>query len=352
MNREEWVRAVWAGQGGWAGVLARGVLLPAEGLFRAGVWWRNRRYDAGALPAARAPVPVISVGNLSVGGTGKTPLSGWLVGELAARGHSPALVARGYGSDELRLHERWNPSAPVVAHGRRIVAAREAAERGCDVVVLDDGFQHRRLARTLDLVLVSAEQGLPGPLLPRGPFREPRSALRRAHGVIVTRKSAPAARAEEITAQVREAAPEAVVSRVHLAPGALEPLGAGRPGGEAPGATGTEAGVPPAPSGPVVVATGVAQPGTVRAALEAQGSLVEEARDFPDHYEFTEADATALAEWARGRPLVVTEKDAVKLERFDCLTRGEVFVLKQDIRWEEGREALERLVRAAAGERP
>ena len=190
------VRAWWRGEGGlWGGlasVLAAGPAL----LFGAVVRVRNALYDRGWLPARRAPLPVVSVGNLTVGGTGKTPVAAWIVRRLSERGHRPALVSRGYGRDELALHGRWNPAVPVVASPDRAGAAREAARRGADVAVLDDGFQHRRLARDADVVLLAAEERFPGRMLPAGPYREPSRALRRADLIVVTRKAAPESAAE------------------------------------------------------------------------------------------------------------------------------------------------------------
>ena len=167
-----WVMDWWAGKGGALGSLLRVATIPVEMGFRmvSGVW--GRLYDAGVMPLQRAPVPVISVGNLTVGGSGKTPLSAWLLKGLQARGERPALVARGYGEDEILLHRRWAPDALVIAEADRAYGAWKAARKGATIVVLDDGFQHRRLARELDIVLVATSTPWKVRLLPRGPFRE------------------------------------------------------------------------------------------------------------------------------------------------------------------------------------
>ena len=170
---QEWVLGWWAGEGGTMGGLLRFAAIPLELGYRlaTGVW--GRMYDGGVLPLQRAPVPVISVGNLTVGGSGKTPLACWLMRGLRDRGEKPALVARGYGEDEILLHKRWNPDIPIIAEEDRAYGAWKAARKGATVVVLDDGFQHRRLARELDIVLVAASTPRIARLLPRGPFREP-----------------------------------------------------------------------------------------------------------------------------------------------------------------------------------
>lgn len=349
MTAQTWIRSMWEGEAGAAGAAARTLLLPAEGLFRLGVLLRERRYRSGSPRIRRAAIPVVSVGNLSVGGTGKTPVASWVLRRLQEAGASPALVARGYGRDELLLHQRWTPGIPVVADADRWAGVAAAAARGADVAVLDDGFQHRRLARELDLVLVSAEEGLPGALLPRGPFREPASALARAHAVIVTRKEASVARARELARDIGVAAPGIPVARLRIRAAAVRPLLPGR--GEAgPGTTG-EGGTLPLVAGPVLVATAVARPASVAAAAEALGMAVAETVAYPDHHEFTPVEVAALVERAAGRPVVVTEKDAVKLASVPEAHGGDFRVLEQELEWEEGRDALEGLVLRVFGRR-
>ncbi len=188
VNLRDWVVDWWGGGGGAAGWLLRILTLPLEFGFRRGSGFRNRLFDRGILPLQRAPVPVISVGNLTVGGSGKTPFSAWLAKELRSRGQKPALLARGYGEDEMILHRKWNPDCLVMAEEDRAYGAWKAAKKGSSVVVLDDGFQHRRLARDLDIVLVASSTPDKVRLLPRGPFREALSAIGRAGIVVLTQK--------------------------------------------------------------------------------------------------------------------------------------------------------------------
>lgn len=159
---------------------------------------RSRRFDRGR-GVIELDRPVISVGNLSVGGTGKTPMVGWLVGLLRNMGHWPCVAMRGYGppqrrgreSDEAREHLAKFDDLPLVAQPRRIdglieLFATENGER-VDCVVLDDGFQHRQIARDLDIVLVDATRSpFEDALLPRGWLREPPSSLARAHVAVIT----------------------------------------------------------------------------------------------------------------------------------------------------------------------
>lgn len=318
-----WVRGMWRGEAGALGRLARTALLPAEGLFRAGGALRRTGYDHGVLPARPGAIPVVSVGNLSVGGTGKTPVASWMVRELLERGERPALVARGYGRDEMLLHRRWTPSVPVVADPDRREGVREAARRGATVAVLDDGFQHRRLDREVDLVLLALEDGWPGPLLPRGPFREPLGALARAQGLVVTRKSGTEEAARGFARELKQRFPGAVVRTVHLAPGELRPLHGARDDH------------PSTNIGPVTVATAVAQPESVRASVRAAGHEVRLLEAFPDHHEFTSVDLERLLERSEGESIVVTEKDAVKLIDLPGTSDVPIFVLNQVLVWGE-----------------
>src|SRR5436309_1283897 len=141
-------------------IVARGArlaLAPPAWLYSSIVRVRGALFDRDVLHAHRSAVPVLSIGNLSVGGTGKTPLAAWAAARLRAAGARPAVLLRGYGGDEPLVHAVLNPEVPVIVDPDRVAAARKALDAGADCAILDDGFQHRRLARIADWVLVSAE---------------------------------------------------------------------------------------------------------------------------------------------------------------------------------------------------
>jgi tetraacyldisaccharide 4'-kinase len=256
-------------------------------------------YDRGVLPLQRAPVPVISVGNLTVGGSGKTPLAAWLVRGLLERGQRPALVARGYGEDEMALHRRWNPESLVLAEEDRAYGAWKAARKGATVVVLDDGFQHRRLGRELDLVLVALSTPAEVRLLPRGPFREPLEALQRAGLVVLTQKG-------------REASSDALEAR-------LEPYLAEPPVKVAfvPDRWTTLDGDPSeAPDGEYLALCGIGDPDGFAAVLREETGRSGELVAYPDHHAYGWADLQEIQYRIGDRTLVTTEKDAVKLASF------------------------------------
>ncbi len=323
-DRRPWSHRWLHGGGGAPGALLRSALLPAEWVYRLAAGARGVAYDHGMLAVVSAGVPVVSVGNLAVGGSGKTPFTRWLVDRLLARARRPAVLHGGYAEDEPALHRGWHPDVPVYAARDRVASARAAVAAGADVLVLDDGFQHRRLRRDLDVVLVSAEsRERPPHLLPRGPWREPLTALRRAGLVVVTRRAADAGAAGELAARLsaRCAAP---IARVWIRPAAWrDPAGAETP----------------APAGPVLAVAGVADPEAFFANAADAGARVAERLVYPDHHAYDGADAAAIRDRAAGRAVVTTAKDAVKLTTLGA--PADLRILVQEVVVEEGEAMLE-----------
>ncbi|HET9985272.1 MAG TPA: tetraacyldisaccharide 4'-kinase [Longimicrobiales bacterium] len=338
----------WRGEAGWPGRALDLALAPAELLFRGGEAAYHAAYSGGLLGAERVAAPVVSVGNLTVGGAGKTPVTRWLVDELLRRGARPAVLHGGYAADEPALHARWHPGVPVVAERDRRTGARRALDAGATVLVLDDGFQHRRLARDLDIVLVAAERWSARPrLLPRGPWREAPAALVRADVVVVTRRTATPEAAAAVAAEVRRFAPGAVPAVVALrAAGWLRWRG-GAPAGPGPGRVepdprrrpapdGAEAGAPAAAVGAPrgVAVSGIAEPGAFLAQARASGAVLTASLEFRDHHEYTARDAERIVAAAAGAAVLTTAKDAVKLE--PLLPGVELWVLEQEVVVEAG----------------
>lgn len=296
------IEAAWEGASP-VGVATRAALLPLAAAYRGATALRNRLYDRGILRVVAPAVPVVSVGNLAVGGAGKTPVSSWVASQLQDRGARPAIVLRGYGDDEPRVHAILHQDIPVHVNADRAAAVRAAAAGGCDVAVLDDGFQHRRIGRVEDIVLVSADTWrLPLRLLPAGPWREGTNALGRATLVMVTRKAAPAEDADRL---LRALAP--LTDRGEGAVVAL-PLDTLRR------VRGDETLSLDALRGARVLAiAGIADPTAFAEQLRAAGAAVT-LRGFPDHHVYETSDAARLARDATSFTHVVcTLKDAVKL---------------------------------------
>jgi tetraacyldisaccharide 4'-kinase len=318
-----WVARWWAGGYGARGELLRAVTLPLEAAYRMAIAARNRAYDAGVAPVVRLPLPVVSVGNLAVGGAGKTPVSAWIAAELAARGHRPAVLHGGHAEDEPELHRRWNPAIAVYVGRDRAASGRRAAADGATALVLDDAFQHRRVARDVDLVLVAAENWTPTPrLLPRGPWREGPGALRRASHVAVTRKTVSGEVARTVVRRLA-AWTDAPIAMLALRPGGWRHRD-------------DVAAAPPSEPGLAVAA--IAQPELFRASARMAGADVADLIAFPDHHRYDAADARRVLAAASGRPILTTEKDWVKLG--GLLGDSQVWMLLQRVELEEGGEAL------------
>lgn len=344
MSLREWVPRWWAGEGGAAGRVLDVALLPAEGLFRGIAAVRNRLYDRRIFGVESVPVPVVSVGNLAVGGAGKTPFSAWLAGCLLAWERRPAVAMRGYGEDEVLLHRELNPSVPVFAAARRVEAAREAVAAGCDVVVLDDGFQHRALARDLDIVLVSAEGwSARRRLMPRGPWREDVGALRRAGVTVVTRKSASGQQSSEVADEIRRAVPTVSIVECSLTPSRLRRLTSTD---SAP--TDDVRGLDWLDGRRILAVAALADPRPFFGHLREHAGEVESVA-FPDHHAFSAEEATDLVRRAGERVMVITHKDAVKLRPL-LHDHPATYVLEQRVEITAGGEVLDAALRRVLGE--
>ncbi|HEX6183102.1 MAG TPA: tetraacyldisaccharide 4'-kinase [Pyrinomonadaceae bacterium] len=320
-------------------------LAPLGMLYGAVTRARAGLYRAGFLKTESVGAPVVSVGNLTAGGTGKTPLVEWVARTLAAEGLRACVLTRGYGrADESRrvvasdgarvlaevaecgdeprlLAEKLLGAASVVCDRDRVSAARWAREElGAQVFVLDDGFQHLRIARDLDVVTLDATDPWGGGhLLPRGRLREPASALARADCVVITRAELAAdlghLRAE--VARLTEGRAAVLTSRVRtrgLVP--LEEFGARVAAGEAALVEGRGVRTSELAGFAVAAFCAVGNPRAFFEHLRRDGFELTHTRAFADHHAYTAADADAVSrEAARGgaRALLTTAKDAVKL---------------------------------------
>lgn len=295
--------------------LLRGLLTTASYAYAAVTWLRRRAYRAGWLPSYAVDVPVISVGNITTGGTGKTPMVAWLVEQLRSAGRTPAVLTRGYHADSTGRSDeaemlRESTGAMVVVNPNRVAGASAAIEKGADVLVLDDGFQHRRLRRDLDIVLVDATNpfGL-GRLLPRGLLREPLSSLAAADVIVVTRSDQlPTSAMEKLLTGLGELAPDAVVTTaVHRPVAIVDDAGTVHP--------------------PEIITArklfafcGIANPEAFFVTLRELGAEVVGRQDLPDHVEYSDVIVGALTRACIASPAaaaVTTEKDAVKLAEVD-----------------------------------
>lgn len=342
----------WNRPGALGGAIST-ALVPAAIAYGAGVRVRNFLYDRGWRRVARVAVPVLSVGNLTVGGTGKTPVVVWLAEELERRGYSVGVLSRGYGrrsrgtrvvalggrplvdvemsGDEPAMIGR-RIRGPVVVAGRRAAGARVAIERGARVLLLDDGFQHRAIARDFDLLLVDDERPVGnGWPLPSGPLREPVRGAARADAVLV------------VDRRLRGAEDGAAGSWAHanLFPrpchrGGLVPRALVWPDGD----TWTEEPLVRLAGQRIVVVTGIVGPQALYAMVQQWEGQIVNALEFPDHHWYDRDDFATIRKAAREADLIVTtEKDLVKLERFPFV-RGGLMALRLGVAVEGAAELL------------
>jgi tetraacyldisaccharide 4'-kinase len=328
---------LWHSPSGVAAV-SRTLLLPLAGLYRLGTTLRNAAYDAGMLKSAPLAAPSVGIGNLSVGGTGKTPLTMHVAARLAAAGLTPGIVLRGYGGDETAEHREARPGAIVEADPDRHAAAGRAVERGAEVLVLDDSLQRRNVRADVMLAVVSAESW-DGPHwpLPAGPWREGESALARADAVVVTRKVCTQAEAEALAARLapRTKSKRGIVAA--LEPSALLPLG----GGEA-------LPVHALKNRDVVAVTGIGAPESLAVPFERSGARVR-LLSFGDHHAYTPADvAWVIRSLPRDGVVLTTAKDAVKLAALWPANGPVCLVAKLDVSITAGADALDLLLERAA----
>ncbi|PKN60222.1 MAG: tetraacyldisaccharide 4'-kinase [Deltaproteobacteria bacterium HGW-Deltaproteobacteria-11] len=305
-------------------------LVPLSLLYRFVVFLRRLLFDRGFFKQHKTAVAVISVGNLTVGGTGKTPMVIMLAKHLQAKGYRPAVLSRGYGSkatspvnivsdgekilmdgaeagDEPVLIAISAKGVPVLTGAERIVTAATAVERlSADVLILDDGFQHRQIARNIDIVLLdSANPFGNGFLFPAGPLREPLNALKRADMIVVTDSFDDAGQMPRSIPGIPPGMPLFRATR--------------RPRGLRRGGTDQPVPLDHLQGARICAFSGIGAPDSFRQTLTRLGADVVRFLSFPDHHCYDMEDLARIQkESARAETsvIVTTEKDGVHLEAF------------------------------------
>jgi tetraacyldisaccharide 4'-kinase len=315
----------------------RTALRIAEVPYALAMRYRNRRYARGKAEIHAVGVPVVSVGNLTLGGTGKTPLVEWIARKLRESQIRVAIVSRGYGgqaggyNDEALELELALPDMPHVQDPDRVAAARVAVEElDMQLILLDDGFQHRRLRRDLDIVLLDATEPFGyNHVFPRGTLREPLAGLARGDIVVLSRADmiAPDERAS-IRARVSKLAPQAAWCEIEHRVGAL--LNSAGHRVETTVLAGKR----------VAVFCGIGNPAGFRHTLDTLGCEVVAWREFPDHHNYTRDDVASLSPWSQQADMVLcTRKDLVKL-RVPTLGSIPLWAVEIEIGFLSGEEIL------------
>ena len=327
------------------------LLWPWSLLFGVLVSLRTSLYGAGLKRSYQAKVPVISIGNLTVGGTGKTPVVDAAVKRLLARGLRVVVVSRGYGGsfqgavgcvargdggillsareagDEPCLLAQRNPALQVFVARKRALGVQTAESAGAEIIILDDGFQHLAVRRDVDIVLLDARAPFGnGQLLPAGPLREPPSTLRRAGLVVLTHAS-------QARPQIPFAGP--VISCRHRLGNMLRRL------------DGTSVPWSILDGEEVVAFAGIARPEDFFAALRARGVTIVSARAFDDHHDYHGEQLNQLVHSCQNIKFwITTEKDAVKLDA--AMFPGQCLVAPLELEFDSG-DALDRLLDEVVG---
>lgn len=303
---------------------------------------RNAWYDHVSRAGHACAVPVISVGNVTVGGTGKTPLVIELVTRLREAGCHPAIVTRGYaarsghGADEVQEYLEALPETPVVVDSDRVRGVRTAAERhAADCVVLDDGFQHRRLRRDFDLVAIDALNPFGGGrLLPAGGLRESLAGLRRASFFVVTRVNlVRETDVERIRAELAMWAPQAPVLTAQVVSDGLTQVYPARAGASRTLRV-VDSDAQPDPLLPVC---GIGNPASVLRLLDSLGIARCEPLLFSDHHDYRTRDLDRIESAVRergARGVATTRKDWVKLRGLYEASGRETAVFRLSVRME------------------
>jgi tetraacyldisaccharide 4'-kinase len=326
--------------------LACSALATGAALYQGAVALRNAAYDRGWLAQVKLPCRVVSVGNLTVGGTGKTTCVELVARKLQTMGQRVAVLSRGYGgaprdywlqadagrlllngeplasadglADEPQLLAQRLEGVPVLVGRRRDRTGRLASTRfGAQTVILDDGFQHRRLARDCDIVLIHARMPFGGwRLLPRGPMREPLAALSRAHVLIITKADEALTTLGALEERLRSLNPEAALLTAIHEPAALRDALTGQPM-DLRRLEGLRVGL----------VSSIGDPAGFEATVQRLHATIAWHRAFPDHYRYHPTDWTALGQHPQGlRPeaVVTTEKDWLRLQPVVGAQRPEV----------------------------
>jgi tetraacyldisaccharide 4'-kinase len=353
LGQRTYLRIISGEATGLIGEAVRWALTVLSWPYSATVRVRNHLYTTGRLKTYAVGVPVICVGNLTTGGTGKTPLVVWLCRYLQGKEICCSILTRGYktqkgeASDEPALLAAQCPGAAVVVNPNRVAGAAEAiCHHDAQVIIMDDGFQHRRLSRDLDIVAIDATRTFGyGRLLPAGLLREPVTGLRRAHAVVLTRcDQVSAATLQRIEEDLRRIHPDLVVARSIHAPVGIRTL------------TGTGIEVAQLRGQRIFAFCGIGNPPSFFHTVEHAGGVLVGSAAYDDHYRYAGRDLERIYRKAAGRKaslILTTQKDWTKIAPLASPGEPRLACLAVELQITAGAERLTALIdRVLSGTMP
>jgi tetraacyldisaccharide 4'-kinase len=319
---------------------------PLSFVYRCAIQTRNKFYDAGILKTHKVSAPVISVGNITAGGTGKTPLVAWLAKYISSKNKKCAILTRGYKAardcvDEPALLARSAEKTPVIINPDRFGAAKKAIKNGAEVLILDDAFQHRRLSRELDIITIDATCPFGGgKVLPAGLLREPIQSLERADAVIITRADqVDKTSVEEIKKRILSINPS-----LPIATAAHKPVSIINSNNETQPPTCIK-------GKKVLTFCGIGNPDAFRKTVESLGAEIIDSLVFDDHYHYTQDDIARISDEAKAlnaELVLTTEKDFSKINGKWLEDKPDKFAyLAVEMELLSGREAITQLIDGA-----
>ncbi len=294
---------------------------------------RNAAWTVGFAKPVRAPVPIISVGGLMIGGSGKTPITVALARHLADSGSRVAVLTAGL-ADETAVHGTRNPDIPVLSGRDKGQLANLAAQQGATVALVDSGFQHRRLERDLEIVAISADYSGNQFRLPAGPFRDRWAELRRADAVIVVRRHAPVEAVAHLATALSHSFPGIHIAHAWIVPASLSPVSEAAHDVDMPS--------------PDLAVTGVMWPEAVFVAVTQLGLAPEHCLALPDHAILDQQTVARIVDLAGSGGVVCTGKDVVKLVAALPVSVP-VWQIVDHLEWGQGGDELLRAVTHVAG---
>jgi len=319
---------------GVCGTIVKGVLRIVSWGYLAAVKIIDWAYGKGIKCKHKVDVPVVSIGNLTLGGTGKTPFAIFLADYFHSIGKKPAVLTRGYGQDESVLLKNETPLVSVYVGGDRVLSARRAVSEGRDLLILDDGFQHRRIERDLNILMIDGVNFFGnGFMFPRGVLREPTSAIERADMFVLTKvDSASRERIEEIHAFLAKCAPGKTVVDARHKPSFLTDV------------TGAAYGLSFLNGKRISVVSGIGDPDYFAFLLKEEGAEIVVRHDYIDHHEYKQRDVNEIylaSVSKKTENIIMTAKDYVKIKKLDLSRMEEkIFILNITVDITSGKESL------------